>query len=417
MIILVPDIYEADIKQYCHKKFNAFKDLSLEFVSVPIKSDCGTAESILSIRERIRGDFIVHSCDTIVDPQALLYLVNHYRLYDPMLSMMLSENAEFFGPKSAPGRHEKERPIRDVIAVEPLDKLELTACDSYVANKVVFIHSERELRQRLKIRNRELVLHSSLEVHSHFLDAHIYICKRQTLDFMAQNSDRAVFKGEVIPLLVSQQYNQLNARGRRKDMVDDDVDDIGSSSMKSDYEEELKGMLENLDPRNAVQSSYFHKTLPSEPTDCHAIVVSGIVAHRVNTVGSYLSSNKHAKSIMSAFGAKNLTSIKDCMLGESTSVGEKCVFKRGSIGSNCKIGDRVKLFDCILMDHVEIESNATLTECIVGSNSKIGTKCDLKSCIIGYRQIVPPGRKSQNEVIIEDDYAIDLSDPITVEND
>lgn len=77
--------------------------------------------------------------------------------------------------------------MRDVIAVEPLDKLDLTASEGFSANKVVFLHSEQDLKQKLKIKNRELALHPSLEVYSRFLDAHIYIFKQQMLDFMAQN--------------------------------------------------------------------------------------------------------------------------------------------------------------------------------------------------------------------------------------
>lgn len=406
IIILIPDIYESDIKQYCHKKFNSFKDLTLDFVTVPIEADCGSAESILSIKEKIRSDFIVYSCDAIVEPKALSFLVNHYRLYDPMLSMLLSDDINYFQPKSVPGRQDKENLMRDVIAFEALDKLDLTANDVYSANKVVFLHSERDLKQKLKIKNRELALHPSLEVCSRFLDTHIYIFKRQMLDFMERNTDKAVLKGEMIPSLISSQFNKLKIRKEREE--DDDDDDIVAITKQSNYEVELKEKLESFDPRNVTQTPYLDRKSPSKPPSCHAIIVKNLLAYRVNTLGSYLDSNRKSKNILNSFGLKNRLTIKDCSVGENTTVGAKSLIKGGSIGNNCKIGDKVKLIDCVLMDNVEIESNVSLSNCIVATDSKIGSESDLKLCIIGYRQIVPK-KKANSEVI--DGHMIDLSDP------
>lgn len=414
IIVLVPDIHENDIKQYCHKKFNSFKNLTLEYAVVPTKNDCGTAQSIHEIADRIREDFIVHSCDTIIDPKALSALVNHYRLYDPTLSMLLSDNPKYFLTRTVPGKKEKEHFMRDLIAVEPLDKIDLTADSGYSANKIVFMHSERDLKQKLRIRSKELALHPSLEVYSKFLDTHVYIFKKNALDFIDSNQDRAVLKGEMIPLLVSRQFT--NQKNVIDNIEDDDVDGVGRNTGVSDYEIELQEKLDLFNPRNVTQSTYFQKSNNFKPNpSCHAIVIKDMPAYRVNTVGSYLDSNKEAKVISNVFGLKNTTSIKECLIGESTTIGEKCVIKKGSIGSNCKIGSKCKLFDCVIMDNVEIGQNTNLTECIVGNNARIGTKCDLKSCIVGYRQTIPDGRKLSSEV--EDGHAIDLTDPLVVEDD
>lgn len=414
IIILLPDSHENDIKQYCHKKFASFKDLTLEFCSVSTKADCGTAESLYSIKEKIRGDFIVHSCDSLIDPKALNYMVNHYRLYDPMLTMLLLDNPDYFKSRPVPGKREKERYMRDVIAVEPLDELDLTANEDFSANRLVFIHSERDLKQKLRIRNKDLVLHSSLSVYSSFLDSHVYIFKKGILEFMKQNSDKAVLKAEMIPLLVSRQFCK---RGQSID-EDDDVSQIMiGTRLLQDYEVELRDKLESLHPRNIAHFPYLKKASAPKPSACNALIVKNLSVHRVNTLGGYIDCNRDARGILNSFGLKNLTTVKDCVVGESSTFGEKCTLKRGSIGSNCKIGDKVKLFDCVIMDNVEIDSNSTLTECIVGSGSKIGSKCDMKSCIIGYKQVVPNGRKSNSEVVIDDGYAIDLGNPVIFEDE
>lgn len=405
IIILVPDLHETEIKQYCHKKFNSFKNLTLEFVAVPTRADCGTSESIISVKDKIRGDFIVYSCDSIVDPKALSYLVNHYRLYDPLLSMLLVEDSKHFSPKTAPGRREKEQNVKDIMIVEPLEKLDLTSSDNFKANRIILLQCEQDLKQKLRIRSKELALHPSLTVYSRFLDTHIYIFKRDVLNIMEAHQDRAVLKGEMIPLLISKQFAKLEVRGSSEIMEDEDM--MKSRIQHNDYELELMDKLEEFNPKNLALSDYPSKSRIHAPHSCHSVIVKNFNAHRVNTLSSYLESNREAKSILSAFGDKKVSAIKDCVRGENTVIGEKCVIKKGSIGNNCTIGDKVKLIDCVLMDNVEIESNTSLSECIVGLNSKIGSKCDLKSCIVGFRQVVPGGMRANGEVIIDDGYVID----------
>lgn len=421
IMILVPDTHETEIRQYCYREFRSHKDLSLEFMPVSATEDNGTATSILAIKDKIRGDFIVHSCDTIVDPKALSFLVNHYRLYDPMLSMLLVDNAQYFNPRQVPGRGGKERLMRDIFAVEPLDRLELTANDGYSANKVVFLHSESDLEDHLKIRNRELALHPSLGVYSSFLDTHIYIFKHQMLDFLNRNKNRGFdLKGEMLPLLISNQFSKLDECEEEESRENPEVNITRGirTIRRDDYEIELKEKLENFNPRTSSKSAFFRRANIPKPRDCHGLVVEDHICYRVNNIGSYLDSNCISKAILSLYGLKNIPSVKECLTGENTTLGSKCVIKKGSIGNNCKIGDKVKLIDCVIMDNVEIESNTSLTECIVGSNSRIGAKCDLKFCIVGHHQAVSNGRKANSEVIIDDSGRVmDLGNLVLIDSD
>lgn len=399
ILVLISDEHENDIRQYCHKKFAAHKELVLEFVTVPSKAGRGTAESLYNIKEKIRGDFIVHSCDSLVDPKALSYLVNHYRLYDPLLTMLISDNPDYFKSRSVPGRQEKEKYMQDLIAADPLDKLVLTANEQFSTSRLVFIYPDVKQDENLRIRNRDLVLHPALGIHSSYLDAHVYIFKQEVFELIGQNLDKGVLKSEMVPLLVANQYRKKELTG---DRLDDDEEYRKTS--RQDYEVELRDKLESFHPRNIAQSPYLKKTSAPRPSACNALIVKNMIIHRANTLGTYLDCNREAKSILNTQG---LEVVKECVVGEETIIGGKCTLKRGSVGARCRIGDKVKLFDCVIMDDVEIESNTTLSECIVGSNSKIGSKCDLKSCIVGYGQVVPNGRKSNSEVIA-DGYAIEI---------
>lgn len=413
IICLITDIHENEIKQYCYKKFNMFKDLSIEFVTVASRDGCGTAESIVGIKDKITRDFIVYSCDSIVHPKSLLALVNHYRLYDPTLTMLFSDNPNYFIKTQIPGRNDKERALRDLVAVESLDKAEREPEDGFSENKVVFMRCERDLMQKskLKIRNRELALHPSIQVYSCYLDSHIYILKRELLEFMVRHSDRKVLKSEIIPLILTKQFSN---RHLDSEICEDDDDDVGiqTKSNNFDYETDLKLKLEAFHPYNVVNSIYYHKVTHIPKTiECHAIVTNeDLFTYRVNTIGSFLSSNSNAKNILKEYSYLKTNFMKDSPIGENTILGNKCLLKKSCIGNNVKIGDKVKIFECVIMDDVEIESNSSLSECIVGSGSKIGSKCDLKLCIIGYKQKLAPGLKSKNEVLINGGHSIDTDE-------
>lgn len=384
IIILVPDIHETEIKQYCNKKFNSCKHL--EFAAVPTKADLGTSQSILSIKDRIRGDFIVHSCDSIVEPKALLNLVNHYRLYDPMLSMLIVDDSKHFVEKTVPGRSRKERNIRDIMIVEPLDKLDLTTSNDCRAHKIILMRCEQGLGENLRIRNKQLALHPSLTVHSNFLDTHIYIFKRDVLNIMESNQDRTVLKGEMIPFLISKQFAKLKVRGSSEIMEDDDDDEMTPTTHGDDYEDELREKLEEFNPRNLALSDYPTRPRVQAPHSCHSLIVKNLVAYRVNTLSSFLECNRDAKSLVAAF-EKGTSNVKDCAIPENSVIGQECTIKDTSIGNNCSIGDKVRLINCTVMDNVEIKSGTNLTECTVGSNSKID-KCTIKKSSIGNHGII-----------------------------
>lgn len=407
IICLIPDVHENEIKQYCHKKFNSQKDLILEYVPVQSKNDCGTAESILAIKDKIHNDFIVYSCDTIIQPKAILSLINHYRLYNSTLTMLFFDNIDYFNSRQVPGRNSKEKVFKDIVAVESLDDVDREPEDGFSENKVVFMYSERDLKSKLRVRNRELALHPSIQVYSCYLDTHVYIFKRYAIEFMEEHADKVLLKGEIIPLLIYKQFSKGNLRDGSDNLEDgDDVDNLGFKYRNTDYETELQEKLEAFHPRNVVHSPYYQRMIAPLQIVCHALVKRDTFAYRVNTVGSFLDSNRDAKNILKLYEAKQDNFVKDCPVGEGTTIGDKCVLKKSCLGNNCKIGDKVKLIDCVIMDNVEIESNCSLNECIVGSGSRIGSKCDLKLCTVGNKQTIASGRKSKSEVIMDDLYFV-----------
>lgn len=167
-----------------------------------------------------------------------------------MLSILVVEDSKHFMPKTVPGRREKEQSVKDIMIVEPLDKLDLTSNDDCRAHKIILLQCEQDLRQKLRIRSKELALHPSMTVYSRFLDTHIYIFKREVLSIMETNRDRAVLKGEMIPLLISKQFAKLKVSGSGEIMDDEDEVEMKSTAQQYDYEVELREKLEGFNPRN-----------------------------------------------------------------------------------------------------------------------------------------------------------------------
>lgn len=434
IICLIPDVHENEIKQYCHKKFSSFKNLELTYQIVPMQDNCGTAESLLTVKDKIRGDFLVFSCDSIVDPSAIVNLINQYRLYDPSLSVLLADDEQQPLQIQVPGGKEKEGTVRDIIALDSLDRC-CSADESLPQiNKIVLFSSARDLDDVIKVKQGIFSLHPNLRVYSRFLDAHIYIFKRSLLEMIEQHKSKTTLKGEILPLLIAKQFTWSKVETEQED------DEINrpSNLYIIDYENELNEKLNQISPEN--QGVCSAKDLIS----CHAMILKNTLCLRANSIGAYVECNRRAKTILAKFKPKLIapkavpqkvpqelesknqlseetpiveTKLKskpsaDSTIGDGLVTGEKCTIKKSCIGHNCKIGDKVKIIDSIIMDNVEIDSNVNITGSIVGTGVKISTKCDLKACIVGARQLVSASCKFSNEVVMDDKYMIDLSDPI-----
>jgi len=74
-------------------------------------------------------------------------------------------------------------------------------------------------------------------------------------------------------------------------------------------------------------------------------------------------------------------------------IGEKVTAESSTIGSNVKIGDRVKLNNVVVMDSVSIGRNAVL-QIISGVGATIGEICNLKDCQVGGMCMVASGAKT-----------------------
>ena len=72
-----------------------------------------------------------------------------------------------------------------------------------------------------------------------------------------------------------------------------------------------------------------------------------------------------------------------CIVGDNSSLGDKCSVKRCVIGSNCRLGANVKVINCVVMDGVTVGDGCHLQNTIVCSGAVVQDKCTLKDCQVG----------------------------------
>ena len=64
------------------------------------------------------------------------------------------------------------------------------------------------------------------------------------------------------------------------------------------------------------------------------------------------------KSFLNFFycSCDKINRFSDIVIGEGTTVGEKCIISRSVIGKNCVIGSNVKITKSVIMNNVTIEN-------------------------------------------------------------
>lgn len=107
----------------------------------------------------------------------------------------------------------------------------------------------------------------------------------------------------------------------------------------------------------------------------------------------------HSNKIAFPDGVAQRTTISkaDCLVGENTTVEEKCVLREAVVGANCRIASGARLTRCLVMDGVVVGERCILTGCVIGRRSKIGEQSELKDCEVQDGNVVPNQTEARGE--------------------
>jgi translation initiation factor eIF-2B subunit gamma len=116
---------------------------------------------------------------------------------------------------------------------------------------------------------------------------------------------------------------------------------------------------------------------------------------RVNNLAVYMEMNRHFLKEHARNGGNknnnnsnnNNSSTKgsanigvDCLVSNSSELGERTTVKRSVIGENVKIGKKCRISASVILDGVTLEDDVQLENCIIGKNVKIESKSKLVNC-------------------------------------
>ncbi|XP_052775197.1 translation initiation factor eIF-2B subunit gamma-like [Mya arenaria] len=406
-IVVVLSSYQAETQKLLEMCGVAMR---LDIVSIPDQDYMGTADTLRHIRDKIKRDVLVVSCDLITDV-SLHHIANMFRTYDATVTMLLCSQPETPDTPPAPGPKTKKRSERDFIGFE----------DN--GNRVLFMTSEADLADmdddKIKFRKSLFKKHPNVRIRSNLTDCHLYLIKKWVVDYLAENRQISSIKGELIPHLVRKQFYKQKKQDLPKaneSVISEPVQsDILSYIPEDPMTATIRDMSTWVDHRGDMEDCCH-----GDKIRCYAYTVTGSLCVRTNTIASYCETNKQIPRYLATLnkGAANIDPSaivkgkpqigSDCLVGESSAIAEKVSIKRSIIGRNCVIGEKVKISNSVILDRVQIADGCSVQGCIISSNAGLGERCELKDCIVGGAQNLPPDSKFTNEALVAEEEMLEI---------
>ncbi|XP_070564371.1 translation initiation factor eIF2B subunit gamma-like isoform X2 [Ptychodera flava] len=405
-IVVCLDSTSTDIKNALTNVYDI--KLTLDIVGIPNDEDWGTADSLRHIKDKIKSDIIVLSCDLITDIP-LHRIADVHRTYDAAVTMLLANLPDQSAEQTTvPGVKSKKKQVqKDIVGLD--DKSEK-------GRRVVMLESEADVEETITVKVSLLKKYPRINMKTTFLDAHLYIMKKWIVDFVAEHRSMSSIKGELLPYLVKKQFHQ--PKRKDKNQVSDDLMESSITELSQDiysFAEEDKmtqwvRQMSTWNDHTGDMAECYH----SNVIRCYAHVVEDGFCIRANTLAAYVDANRNMPGywasnpdvnlIHSAANVKNKSQVgHDCMIGEGSSVSDKVSIKKSIIGKHCNIGDKVKISSSVVMDHVTIAEGCTIHGSVICSDSHINEHCDIKDSLVGSSQTIDAKSKFNTEVIVDSD--------------
>uniref|UniRef100_A0A182M0N2 Translation initiation factor eIF2B subunit gamma n=1 Tax=Anopheles culicifacies TaxID=139723 RepID=A0A182M0N2_9DIPT len=386
VLVIVQESEKSEIQQRMDR---LQLKLKLEYYSIPTDSECGTADSLRLVSDKIKSDVVVLSCDSIIEVN-LYPLLSKFREQDASIQMLLMEGGKdqdvvMPGPKS------KYKAEKDIIGYEK------------ATSKVLFMASASDFEETVKLSGHLLRENPEMIISSYLLDAHVYIMKKWVVEYLALSDALSAVKGELLPHIIKKQMLQPpivpENDGTSEYTTKPKVDDIFQFAIYTEMDKKVD------------TASIFNKEekATSHPIRCYGYFAdTSAFGLRVNNVRSFLSCNLRIFEIFPAltgFTERELvsqtssiksTQIAKCAVGDMTVISEKTSLNQNVIANSCTIQPKTRINNSVLMDNVTVEENVVIDNCIIGEKAVVKSGSVLKNCLIGPHFVVAPGTKKES---------------------
>lgn len=338
----------------------------------------------MSIRHRLKHDFIVVGCDLITDAP-LSRLADLHRSNNALLTCLFSgpqASGLLSAPPTASGNDAPmtdPRYLASLAGEELLVALDMSSM-STVPNGSAFscrlicsapqADSLDETNTFLPVKMSTLCRYPRLRLRTDLIDPHVYLFSPD------------IFKE--IDAMISSLQNE-NAQADNDD--EERQETIVPASLFSLREDFIPKLLRKI---HRYHSSVGLQVVPS----CifSYVVDAGNYCLRANTPPALLESTRQVMKASNFSTAQRIAVTaeipprsqvgNDSMFGEGSKLGERSSIKKSVVGANCAIGNNVKIINCIVMDGAVIEDGCKIEGCIVGLRTVIRERCQLKDCDI-----------------------------------
>ncbi|KAI0207617.1 Translation initiation factor eIF-2B subunit gamma [Lamellibrachia satsuma] len=367
-LVVVLESTRADIEkalvEICDVK------IKLDFVAIPNSQDWGTADTLRHIRDRIKTDLMLVSCDLITDV-SLHLLADLHRTYDSTITMLLAPSVDITDV-SVPGGKANRKIERDIVGLDT------------AGNRLLFLSSEADIEDVIPLKRRFLK------------------------DLLTEESSISTIKGELMPHLVRKQFSHKVVK----------QDNSSGEMSKKEFGDSSENDFTNLALEMSVWNSHkdnVHDCSHDDDIRCFAYIMDGGMCIRTNTLVTYCEANRQAGQLIQQKNIHSMANIhqksqvgSDSLVGDGSTVAERVSVKHSVIGRHCTIGDKCRITNCVIMNYVTIKEGCTLSGCIVCDHAHIDEKSELKDCLIGNSQSIQPMSKCTNEVIVELDRMMEI---------
>jgi translation initiation factor eIF-2B subunit gamma len=254
----------------------------------------------------------------------------------------------------APGGRKKSKEI-DICGIEPK------------SGRLLVLASSEDYQNSFKIKRSLLMKFPSMVLHTNLLDPHVYIISRWTLDWFEKQGPEKRHKGaslrhDIIPALLRSQYadaTAANAIPHDPTLNASAALDPNSSGAHPKVPIEMMMASTRYDPTDRVFCQAFQ--LDSKP-----------LCIRANNMATFMDANRDIATGTKFFkplekpGKGNFIAESatispktqvgtECVVSDSTTIGDRCGIKKSVIGKHCVIGNNVKIANSVLLDHVTVK--------------------------------------------------------------
>uniref|UniRef100_A0A1L8DSE4 Translation initiation factor eIF2B subunit gamma n=1 Tax=Nyssomyia neivai TaxID=330878 RepID=A0A1L8DSE4_9DIPT len=396
--VVVLETQRSEIQQALEK---TPLQLKVDFATIPVDSDYGTAESLVHIQHKIDRDIVVISCDAItnfdLEPLVAMFDQNDAAIATLFFDAEDTSPGQVPGPKSS--KHDNER---EMVGIH------------MATNRLVYMAYFSDFEETFEVSGKLLRRYGRFAMFTRYLDSHIYVMKRWIIDFLANSRHFGTIKNELLPFLVKKQLSKPKVPQETEGITSEynvnvRDNDVFHNACDADVLRKIKGKTNKSTPGGDDIIKVYAQIVPKESL--------GI---RVNTMTNYYVANRkilnewdaimgpNAPHLISPLAVNKCTQMNVCAVADGTSIDERTSLKSTSIAANCTIGTKTRISDSIIMRGVTIEEGVVLDNCIICENAIIRQGSELKNCIVGRFYVVQDQTKAEKQLLAHSEACIEI---------